>query len=331
MKKKTKLLIFIYLIIVISLAIIIYVVPSVTGWLTPTVVLEYGNLTDTDRQECYFVRDEKVYLAGTTGDLNYYFDEGVKLKKNTAVLSISANGGQAPEESVYQDLITKLGGNGAVSSDCRTEFKGVVSYFIDGYEAYFTPDKILGLNYEEVKHLDIDEPINLTRTAAFRNEPIYKISQNENWYATCWVSDGNIAKYEQGKEVILRLPLGDVEAVVTSISDKGEMWQVVFETDRYYEDFSKIRKEEIDIVTSDYNGLIVPNRSIATHDGQPCVYVKQTTGEYEFVPINIIGSDGEYSVVSESYYYDGEGQKVNTVITYDEILKNPETKNREAE
>lgn len=331
MKKKTKVLIFIYLISVIALAVVIYLVPSVTGWLTPTEVIEYGNLTDTDRQRCYFIRDEKVYLAGVSGDVNYYFEEGVKLKKNATVLSISANGGQAPEESEYADIVTKLGGNGIVKSDYRTDFKGVVSYYIDGYESYFTPDGILNLSYSDVKNLDIDDPVNLTRTVAFKNEPIYKISRNERWYATCWVNDGNIAKYEKGNTVKLMLPLGEVKATVTEIVDRGDMWQVVFETDRYYEDFSKIRVAETDIVTSDYTGLIIPNKSIATLDGQIGVYVKQTTGDYEFVPVNIISSDGEYSAVSESYYYDEEGQKINTVITYDEILKNPESRNREVE
>ena len=81
---------------------------------------------------------------------------------------------------------------------------------------------------------------------------------------------------------------------------------------------------QVDIVTSDYSGIIIQNKSIATVDGEIGVYVKQKTGDYEFVPINIIASDGEYSVVSESYYYDEEGQKVNTVITYDEILKSPD-------
>ena len=102
------------------------------------------------------------------------------------------------------------------------------------------------------------------------------------------------------------------------------MWQIVFESDRYYEDFTKLRILELDIVTSDYSGLIVPNSSIATLDGQVGVYVKQKTEDYKFVPIKIRTSDGELSVVADSKYYDADGNEVLTVEIYDEILKDPE-------
>ena len=80
----------------------------------------------------------------------------------------------------------------------------------------------------------------------------------------------------------------------------------------------------MEIITSDYSGIIVPNSSIATVDGQVGVYVKERTGDFTFTPIKIIASDGEDSAVSSSYFYDDEGQRVNSVEIYDEILKNPE-------
>ena len=50
MKKKNRVAVLIYLISLIFLAVIIYVIPSVTGMLQSTDVLEYGNLTESDRQ-----------------------------------------------------------------------------------------------------------------------------------------------------------------------------------------------------------------------------------------------------------------------------------------
>ncbi len=324
MSRKTKAVIYIYIFVMVCLAVIIYVVPSVTGMLTPTEILPYGNLTETDTATCYFVRDEKVYLAEASGIINYYFEDKTKVRRNSTILTVTRRNVQREGESEFAQIITKLGSDAVTKSDYKSEFNGVISYSIDGYEGYFTPGNILDLDYDKVKELPIDEPVNLTRETVYRDEPIYKICDNDKWYITCWVSAGNSVKYQKGRTVRLQLPLGQLRATVTEIAAKGDMWQIVFETDRSYEDFATLRVAEVEIITSDYSGIIVPNRSIAAVDGQVGVYVKQRTGDYTFTPIKIIASDGENSAVASSYFYDDEGQRVNSVNIYDEILKNPE-------
>lgn len=324
MNRKTKAVIFIYLLVFTLLAAVIYVIPSITGKLTPTTLLTYGNLTETDREICYFIRDEKVYLAGMTGAVNYYFEDNTKVRRNTTILSVSGQHAEKPEESEFTRVITRLGASAVTDTSYRSAFNGVISYYVDGFEGYFTPDTIGTLHYEEVRDLPIDKPVNLTRNLAFRGEPLYKLCRNDKWYITCWVTDGNSVKYQKGNKVTFRLPAGELPATVTEIAEKNGYWQVIFETDRYYEDFTTIRTAEVDIVTSDYSGIIVPNKSIASVDGQVGVYVKQTTGEYRFTPVKIKASDGESSAVASSYYYDEEGKRVDSVEIYDEILKNPE-------
>ena len=75
MSRKAKAVIYIYIFVMVCLAVIIYVVPSVTGMLTSTLVITYGNLTETDTATCYFVRNENVYLAEASGTVNYYFED----------------------------------------------------------------------------------------------------------------------------------------------------------------------------------------------------------------------------------------------------------------
>ncbi len=43
-----------------------------------------------------------------------------------------------------------------------------------------------------------------------------------------------------------------------------------------------------------------------------------------FKPIKVLITDGEVSLVENSFFYDGQGQRVDTVKIYDEILKKPE-------
>ena len=78
------------------------------------------------------------------------------------------------------------------------------------------------------------------------------------------------------------------------------------------------------LITTDIDGIIIDNKYLTTKDGKTGVYVVQTTGDPKFVQIKALGTDGEKTVVSENTFYDEEGQMVETVKVYDEILKNPE-------
>ena len=51
--------------------------------------------------------------------------------------------------------------------------------------------------------------------------------------------------------------------------------------------------------------------------------VKQTSGEFVFTRIKVIASDGEYSVLKDVSFTDEDGNSVDTVNVYDEILKRP--------
>lgn len=330
MKKSAKRMIIAYVAIVAVLGIIVYIIPSVTGRLTPTEILRYDTLQVTDEETCYISADEKVYLAASGGSINYYVENGTKVRTGDTVLALNRTPEADQSGSKYKDIITKLSTDAITKSNYRSEFNGIVSYYADGFESIFAPDNIATLTYEEVKKLRPDEPMNLTRKTAAKGEPLYKIIKNDVWYITCWVKEGSVAKYEQGKNVTIRLPAGDVRAEIVAIEEEASsLWQIIFKTNRFYEDFGRIRKVDATIVTSEYSGLIIPNKSIAAQDNQIGVYVKTKSGDYSFVPIKVITSDGQNSVAAESLYYDEEGNQVKTVGVYDEILKNPGKEERD--
>lgn len=322
MKKANKLAAVVFVLAVAVLYVIIYAVPNVTGALTRTEILQYGNLKVMDDVTCYFVRTEKVYSAAHSGVINYYFGDGIQVKTGTRILELTSSTPETGVESQYKDIITRLGNDGAQLYNCISEFNGLTSYYIDGYENYFTPETMRSLRYEEVSQLD-PVPVNVTRESTLKDEPLYKICDNGLWYIICWVDTGNVPKYKVDSNVAVNLPLGPIKATVTDIVENGDKWLIILKTNRYYEDFTKIRKVEATIVTSDYNGIIIPNESITTSDGAIGVYVKSKSGEFRFDPVKIITTDGKHSLVEVSYYYDDAGNKVDTVDIYDELLKKP--------
>lgn len=303
--KKNKILLYLFITAVITLGIIIYLLPKLTGVLTQTSIVEYGNLRVASNEVCYFIRDEEIVKASSSGNIQYYCEEGELVRAGTKVLDIvSATSYTAPKN-------------------------GIISYYTDGYEDKFTPGKMASLKKEEIEALEI-KVSDTKRDNAIAGEPLFKVVENSHWYVVLWASPDNVIKYEKGKPVILNLPLGQVKGSTYDIIDAGDSWLVLLKFSRYYEEMQRIRKIEAEVVTSDYEGLIIANKSITTNEGKPGVYVKDIGGDFVFTKVSVLASDGEYSIIESSFFYEKKGDeslKVKTVNAYDEILNYPERKN----
>ena len=323
MKKRTKKpLIILYLLVIVGLCIAIYAVPKVTGALTSTLIVEYGSLRTTDEVTVYFSRTETVYAADRTGRVNYYVGQATQVRRGAKVLSISAGDASNPSGEIAK-LTQRLSGAAVTSPDYAMPINGCVSFFADGYEAMFVPENLQNLSFTDMKDLE-GEPVNLTRDSANKGEPLFKLCDYTKWYITTWILPGDSYKYEVGSTVEVAMEKGTISAKVTALEDEGDQWQLILETNRYYEDFPTARRADATIIASEYSGVIIPNASITTVEEQPGVYVKSKTGEYNFTPIKIITSDGENSVAYPGTYIDAEGKQVGTVDIYDEILRVPQ-------
>lgn len=340
MVKKNRRPIYIFILILVVLYIVIYIFPKVTGIFETTEILKTGSLPFSEETTCYFVRNEAVYEAGSSGSLEYLVDEGTHIRKDTKIVELTEGEvdrgkstfsfpgtkdeeSKPPEEiSEYKDMITRLSDHAIRTTSCKSQASGVLSYYIDGYEGTFTPDSMDKLKYEDVEKLKI-EAENTKRKSTLEKEPLFKICDNDNWYLVCWVEAASVARYEVGNSVTIELPDGDVKATVKSITADGDRWRLIFRSNRYYKEFAKSRIEDARIVSQDYNGLIAKTSSITTKNGEAGVMVRQTSGEYEFTKVKVIASDGEYSVLKDVSFIDKEGNSVKTVNVYDEILKNP--------
>lgn len=308
MRKKGKakrILLYLFITAVFGLAAAIYIYPMVTGALTPTTVVEYGNLRVTTNETCYFIRREAVVPATSSGTIQYFFEEGELVRKGTRVVDVIHSG------------------HSYITSE-----NSVISYYIDGLEDMFSPDSMRDLKKDKVEALDIIIS-DTRRESAIVGEPLYKTVDNSVWYVALWADPETVINYTKGKTVYLNLPLGQVKGTTYDIIDSGDHWLILLKFTRYYEDLPKLRKMDVEIITSDYEGLIIANRSITTMEGKPGVYVRTISGDFSFTPVSVITSDGEYSLVESSFYYEKQGDetvKVNTVKVYDEILNHPEKK-----
>lgn len=324
--KRKQIVIFILAILI--LYVVTEAIPGFVSKATPTTTIEYGNLLVEDDVTCYALRDETVYAAPSAGSVKYSIDEGTQIKVGKEVLTFqSSKSDTDPEKDIkFQDIADRLGDKAVSENITKANRKGVFSTYIDGYESYFTAenfDKITEAKamerkgkIEDVKSSDVD-----------KGQPLYKIADQSQWHMICWIDGEDISRYQVGADVTVRFDeerADDVVFTAEKISEEGEKWKLLLSSNRYYKDFAKFRDLDVKLITTDIDGIIIDNKYLTTKDGKTGVYVVQTTGDPKFVQIKALGTDGEKTVVSENTFYDEEGQMVETVKVYDEILKNPE-------
>jgi len=327
-KKKNRKPIYIFLAALVLLYLIIYIIPGVTGFLKPTEILKPGTVQVREPVTCYFVRDEQVYEAGRAGKIQYLIDEGIRVRRGMRVLKLTAapaaSGQTQPsgKNDRFSGMMDLLKNSAIPVTNGRAGSSGILSYYLDGYESYFTPSDMKRLSRERVEKLGITA-VNTKRGSTLAGQPLFKICDNNNWYLLCWVGQDSVSKYQEGQPVTIQLPGGNVTAAVDSITQDGSFWRIIFQSNWYYPYFAKSRRVEAQVVSENCSGLIASNSSLTTRGGQPGVMVKQVDGSYLFKRVMVIGTDGTRSALQDASFTDQKGNIVQTVNVYDEILKHP--------
>jgi hypothetical protein len=204
----------------------------------------------------------------------------------------------------------------------------IVSYYADGFEKIFTPDRLADITKAEMADAP-SESVNLKREYTRTSEPLYKLADNRKWYMICWLpaNAGTIVNYDEGDSVEVDFDGTRVKSRIESITATAgaEDYKIVLSSDMYYEDMARYRKTIAEIVFAEYQGLIVDAGNVVFRDEKPGVFVKQRSGQFKWVRINKIESKstGEKYIVSSGTFADAEGKIISTVNYYDEILVKP--------
>ena len=323
MSKIKKKPIVLFAVALIVLYIIIYMVPKVTGALVSSYTVEYGELKVADKTRGYLVRDEKVYVSASSGKANRYIKGGTLVRSGTTVMEVTGNS-ESEVSAQFTDLLARLGEDAIVTSDFSVTEGGVISYYADGYEGKIRPDNMEKGTYEYFNKLTQNNVVSLARNSVAKGEPVFKVAGRTKWYIVCFIDKDHLNRYEEGQEITVEFEDDYVRAKVYKADEQDGRGRVILVTDYYYEKFARTRVADISLVTDSGKGLIIENSSITEEKGVQGVYVKNKTNDYYFVPIRVIVTDGEKSLVKDTYFYDEEKDVTcDTIETYDVVLKEP--------
>lgn len=317
----------IYLAILVILYLVIVLVPKVTDAFEATETLEPGNLKLSCDTSGYFVKKEAIATAGNAGEISYKHKVGDIVGKGWPMLTIDS--GEAIQEaggvvsSAFANQMNELKGFKRLQETNKSPMSGIYSLSIDGNEAYFSPENLEDITRDEADARSTKEK-SLERSNTTAGDPLFKITSDGRWYFVCWLKEKDKERFDQGQEVTLSLPEGDVEGTIDTIEGEGKRFKVIVTSNRYYKDLATVRKADATITGKDVTGLKINNNCMIEKKGVTGVYVRDKNGDYAFTPVQIISTDGKESILTESRFYDAKGKTVMTVTVYDEVSKNPE-------
>ena len=326
--KKTRKYILIYLVILLALYLVIILVPKVTDIFETTETLEPGNLTLSCEGTGYLVKREAIATADRAGDIDYRLDDGTVVGKDWKILTI--NSGEAIQEtgsgnvsSAFASQMNELKGFDRLVETNKSPISGILCLSFDGNEKYFSPENLDSITREEAEKRSLKKK-SLSRSNTTAGDPLFKITSDGTWYMVCWLKEKERENFDEGQEISLSLPEGDVQGKIIGIKKEDKnYYRLIISSNWGYKDLAEARKVDFTMSGKDVSGLLIDNGCIVRKHGTQGVYVRDKNGDYQFTPIQVISTDGSHSIVTGTRFYDDKGKMVITVSVYDEILKNP--------
>ena len=323
MKKNKWFLIILYVAAVILCIVLIYVVPSVAGLLENTYIAENGEIEISDEIEAYVVRDETVYGAGKACDVNRLAKSGDLVRAGTSIVELSGQGRVEMRDS-SKAITEALGESLAISEAGATGVAGYVSYTVDGAEGKLCSSNIGKLTKEEYDSYCSSSTIKTITGKCAKNEPVFKITANGDWWLVFFTDEETAKRYEQDNNVRLVVGNENVSAYISSVKKyKSGDYQVVICCSVFVKNYLKARTMKAKVILKSASGLTLYNKSLCEKDNVVGVLVKNKNGDKVFTPVNVLADDGEKCIVSEDIFMDEEGNFVETIGIYDEIITSP--------
>ena len=116
----------------------------------------------------------------------------------------------------------------------------------------------------------------------------------------------------------------NVPVTVRDVRDEGKNTRITLTCKTFFDGFTETRTLDTKVTVESAEGLVLEDGSIVeAPDGKRGVFVINKLGEHVFTPVRAKADDGTKCVVYSDIYVDDEGNYVETIGTYDEVIAVP--------
>ena len=218
----------------------------------------------------------------------------------------------------------ELGDTYSVTEDGTTRTAGFICYVVDGAEARLSTKAIESLNRDDLKELTGRKAVKTPSRNCGTNYPVFKIIRNRKWYLVYYLKKEDAAKYTAGETVYIEVDGENVPVTVRDVRDEGKNTRIVLTCKTFFDGFAETRTFDTKVTVESAEGLVLEDGSIVeAPDGKRGVFVINKLGEHVFTPVKAKADDGTKCVVYSDIYVDDEGNYVETIGTYDEVIAVP--------
>ncbi len=203
----------------------------------------------------------------------------------------------AARESVLAEIDALDSSLGKIQSVVKSQESGFFVSFADGYEDLLAIDMTENLSVDRLEDL-IENPPSQPESA------LGKIVESYDWQYICTATDEQIDGLVEGRTYTLRFYVGEnieVKAALVDIKSEGVDRNIlIFESDDVITDLLLVRKETVQIVKGQYEGLRVDTDARRVVGGVVGVYVRSGM-TVEFKKIDEIYSGSNFVLADDEY------------------------------
>ncbi len=274
-------------------------------------VIEYDDLEETIKVKAVIVKDEAIINADRNGSVNFHYNEGQKVSAGVNLADIT----------------------GSENGKIHSPKSGLVSYVFDGLENSFKYEEVTSIMPSKLQGIEelIENTANLSTVN--NGDKLIKVIYDFKYYMVCLVNNVDIASYEEGKYI--RVKFNEDDKIVYGYLEKINLGNdesvLIISFDDFFHKVYNKRIIEASLVKNLYEGLKIHTSAILEKDGIKGVYIKDVSNIIKFVPLEIIGGDEEYSIVSAGESLPGgrgvitiNGDTYYTVKVFDKIVLKPD-------
>ena len=321
MSKKWIVLIALYLGLLALCIVALYAVPSVQGMLEKTYIAEYGTLDVKDDVSAFVVKDEYVFAAKKSSDVKRIIEEGELVKAATRIVEMNVR--EDDDSKADSEIVQELGDAVKETEKGYTSESGYVSYKVSGTEAALSVANMGALTKEDYEDLTSRKDKDTQKGRVSAGEPVFRIIKNTKWYLVYYTSKENAARYTPDSYAYLDIDGESVRVRVYGVEELEKESRVTLECKSFFDGFRDMKTLKAVMTLASAEGLILKKSSIVDYEKGQGVFVKNKLGEHVFKPISVIASDGDKCVVYSDIFLDEEGNFIETIGTYDEIIEEP--------
>jgi putative membrane fusion protein len=249
------------------------------------------------------------------------------------------SGGEYEQYDVDQLETMKKNLLGSVSTNKIPYYSGIagiITYKIDGLEDVYKFQDVLNITPSGTKEQEYALSDKKQSETVTKDESIYKIIRNFEYYIAATVDNEKAKLFEENKYVKIRV-LSDgsehqVWGYIKKINYGSESSVLILYFDDYFYKIYDKRYVNLQIITDIHDGLKISSVAMTEKDGLAGVYVEDASNIIKFFPVEILGQNGDVTIVSNGEY-SGENERriinindksYSTIKTFDKVILEPD-------